>query len=116
MLGNETRAAAVAQPLRQTTQPAFWSEATIRQPAGTRGHPAWAGCPAGHPLSTTVVPAGSGCEPGVNGSSSVQVTSNACGTHRYQASEEAMATRSPGRSWPASISALAACAFELLVR
>ena len=51
---------AQSQPLRQTAQPALWSEATIRQPAGASGHPAWAGCPVGHPASTTVVPGGSG--------------------------------------------------------
>jgi hypothetical protein len=54
------RAAAQSQPLRQTAQPALWSEATIRQPAGASGHPAWAGFPVGHPASTTVVPGGSG--------------------------------------------------------
>ena len=51
-------AAAQTQALRQTAQPALWSEVTIRQPAGASGHPAWAGFPVGHPASTTVVPGG----------------------------------------------------------
>ena len=58
--GPNEPAAAQSQPLRQTAQPALWSEATIRQPAGASGHPAWAGFPVGHPASTTVVPGGSG--------------------------------------------------------
>src|SRR5690348_3780048 len=96
-------AAPGAQPLRQTTQPALWSEATIRQPAGACGQLAVAGCPAAQPASTTVVPGGGDCKRGSNGSSSVQETSNTCGTHSVQASEEVKATRSPGRSLPASV-------------
>src|SRR5205814_1369471 len=100
------------QALRQTAQPALWSEATIRQPAGASGHPAWAGFPVGHPASTTVVPGGSDWWPGLRRSISVQETSNTWGTHsihRGQASEEVTATWSPGRSLPASINAIAAC-------
>src|SRR5580704_19629971 len=96
LLRREMAAAAHSQPLRQTAQPALWSEATIRQPAGASGHPAWAGCPVGHPASTTVVPGGSGWWPGLKRSNSVQETWNACGTHRGQASDEVTATCSPG--------------------
>src|SRR6516225_3056670 len=88
----------------------------IRQPAGASGHPACADCPVGHPLSTTVVPAGTGCEPGVNGSSSVQLTSNVCGTQKYQASDEVTAILSPGRSLAASIIVIDGCAFGFPAR
>ena len=71
-----------------------------------------AGCPAGHPVSTTVVPAGGGCRPGLNCFSSVQETSNACGTISIQPSEGATATWSPGRTLSASISVIASWVFD----
>jgi hypothetical protein len=58
------------------------------------------------------VPAGSGCRPGSNCFSSVQETSNVCGTVSIQPSEGATATWSPGRTLPASISVIASWVFD----
>ena len=58
------------------------------------------------------MPAGSGCRRGLNCFSSVQETSNACGTVSIQPSEGVTAIWSPGRTWPASISVIASWVFD----
>src|SRR5579872_2615695 len=76
-----SRGTGPGQECRQATQPAAWSEATIFQPAGWLAQLADAGWPGGQPVSTTVTPAG-GASDGLKNSSSLQVTSKACGAHR----------------------------------